>query len=235
MKESWDFNIAEREGVLRNTEVLEEKVVNEIEKTECPYDLDKPYQVTTVDSLIAGSLESYKNFFDAVSKGNIDYLYEDEMVLLNFNPLSREFLGERLVHMMSLENYMILNSDDYLGDNKDNGGVYLQTADSVVMPNHDVFRKGQTVVRLIIDTDTLFLKGRKIYLDEESLTQTPEEYGKSFFMYGGIPKSAIKKVQFLKIGSIDTFSDDDYSFLKKSYSQREKEFNRRLQSLRDRL
>jgi hypothetical protein len=236
MKESWDFNVAERSSVLSNSEIVEEKDLDKQESTECPYDLEKPYQANTPDSLVAGSKEAYKNFFDAIKKGYLKYKREeDEWLTLDFDPLPREFFGDELVHVMSLENYQILDDDDYLGDNQDNGGVYLQTSDSVVMPNEDVFREGRTIVRLVVDTDVLFAKGRKIYIDDESITETPEEFEKSFFMYGGIPKSAIKKMQVIRIKKPDLLEEDRTDYGEGAFKQREKEYHRRLQSLRAKI
>ncbi len=231
MKESYEFNLAERESAIASSQILEEKENVTTEKTECPYDLNKPYQVTNPDTIIAGSQEAYENFFDALKNKYFDFMYEAEMILQDFQPLPRDFFDDQVVHVMSLENYRILEDDDYFGDNKNNGGVYLQTKDSVVLPNDDTFSEGKMIVRLFIDTDTLFGKGRKIFIDEESITEMPEEYKKSFFMYGGIPRSAIKKIQIIKMGKPKFVQEQIWG----NYKQREKEYFRRLQSVRDRL
>ena len=236
MKESWEYNLSERKNVIDNAELLDEITVEHKKLSECPYNLDQSYQSTVSDSMIASSQNVYNNFFDALSNNYFDYIYDSGFLLLNFKPLPREFFGKKLVHLVTLENFRIIEDDDFWGDNKNNGGVYLQTSDSVVMPNDDLLKEGEIICRVIVDVSKLFKNKRKLFIDEESITETPEEYKKSFFMYGGIPRSAVKKVQIFKIKRKDLLTEEETGHVQESNTkQEEKKYYRRLQSVKDRL
>ncbi len=234
-KETWDFSIPERKEVMARATVLQEYNDRGIEKTVVPYNINAPYQETTSDVMVASSLPAYKNFFDAIDHGYFHAMYENGDILLDAVPLPREFFGDILIHLMSVETYMIVQDDDFIGDNKNNGAVYLQTTDGVVIPNDDVLSPGKRSVRLLIDVDSLFAHKRRIFIDEESLTSTPEEYKSSFFMYGGIPKSSIIKAQVIQIGRDKIVDNQQYVFDEGKDNQERKEYNRRLQSVEQKL
>lgn len=235
-KQSFEYSITERKSVMDNSRVIEEITPDKVDSRPEKFNLNRPYVNITCPCLIAGAVDSYNNFFDAIKNGYFEFLYEDGSILLEGNPLPRSFFGDELVHVMEYENYQITDEDDFVGNNNDEGAVFLQTSDTLVMPNFECYRKGKVIARLVIDVDCLFDSNRKLYIDEESITETPDEYKKSFFMYGGMPRTAIKKVQIIVMGDVELdINSPDLVYDSGKEMQREREYNRRLMSTEDKL
>ena len=102
--------------------------------------------------------------------------------------------------------------------------TYLQTTDFTVeaFQNNDysISLGGipEKFYRVYVDTATL-LKSRNIFLDMESIDVTPEDFGKSFIVPGGIPKEAIIRAELIEVSprplsdfieDIEEFDEDTY-------------------------
>ena len=77
----------------------------------------------------------------------------------------------------------------------------MQTVDFAVEGYMDDETNGKEYGRIFIDSANLVDK-RNVYLDPESLNITDYEYGFSYCVFGGVPLSAISKVDVIKARSL---------------------------------
>jgi hypothetical protein len=113
-----------------------------------------------------------------------------------------------LAHATTREHYdevirWLASEDGVYGNEEVGKFTYLQTTEFKVEGYFDndfsIDLEGKPVdfIRIYLDTQELG-KMRKVFIDPESLDATPEDYGKSFVIRGGIPRQALRRIEVVK-------------------------------------
>ena len=161
---------------------------------------------------IEGSLEDFgwreksvDNFIDALANGFIDVSWVDEKaetISVEFLPI--ESLPEQLGHVTELEAVQenMRKENGLFGPEVPDRFTYLQTVDFAVEGYMADEENGKKYARIYVNSKKLQEK-RNVYLDPESLNATDYEYGYGFAVKGGVPVSALDRIDIIKARKIE--------------------------------
>lgn len=180
------------------------RVLTRIEKEALPQEKvesNKELPNPTIDGLIEDlgwSQKAVDNLIDAATKGliKITRVGDDEVCieLLPIVVLPTE-LGH-VTEMITLQNN-IKGKQPVFGSAAQDVFTYLQTTDFAVEGYMDDETHGKKYARVYLNS-TALQETRNVYLDPESLAETDYEYGHAFCVYGGVPFSAISRVDIIQ-------------------------------------
>ncbi len=193
---------------------LEITVAKEVDLTP---NVEGEEKMTFKNPVYSGQIENFSseeestiNLIDAVEKGYIRILgYDHETGELKYEmlPLPRDFFEDQLLHMSSTKNESRLNDFvngfQQLLKSRKSGYTFLQTTESEVEGSYPGLESlapndREQYVRLYFNTDAL-MEVRDVYLDQECIWVTPEEYPKAFVVRGGVPRSCLERAELIQV------------------------------------
>lgn len=145
------------------------------------------------------------NLIKAWEKGYIKVIVPDdstEILDIELQPITD--LPDVLGHLTDPETFKANKDSGIWGNPDPDEFTFVQTSDFSVEAFQENERtislggKPKQFYRLYIDTDKV-QQFRDVYLDMESIDVTPDDFGKSFVVPGGIPGSAIQKAELIEI------------------------------------
>lgn len=145
------------------------------------------------------SKKSVENIIDALESGKIKIVFlERGQMRIEFLPIHVGVLPTQLGHVSELDVITRnLKSGFVFGTSQPDKFTFLQTTDFAVEGYMDDEAEGKEYGRVYVDSGALS-ETRNIYLDPESLHVTDYEYGFSYCVKGGIPFSALIKIDVIK-------------------------------------